>query len=255
MEKNKNYVKQIFKIDVGNIPENEVEDYVRRVADEFKSGISTDYLETIPNSHYWSDLNEIVNYFQIKPDDLTPEFLRIGFNNSKNYGFELKRIRKTIIKYPIVSWTIRGILTIDDIINYIDSDKFNLSELCDTLINYLDAGYNLTKAIMMERQEVYNHIDGERDYQDLNWGSRMQMDGISDEEKPVAEWINYIEYHMSRAKNCVYHLDTNGATDELRKIAALAVRAMEIHGCPERVVKVDTAPNCCSPNCECKKSK
>lgn len=105
----------------------------------------------------------------------------------------------------------------------------------------------------MERTEVYNRINDERDYQDANWGSRRQMDGMSDEDKSVAEWINYIEYHVAKAKNCVYNLDGVGATAELRKVAALAVRAMEIHGCPERTAKPDTAPNCCSPDCKCNK--
>ncbi len=105
----------------------------------------------------------------------------------------------------------------------------------------------------MERQEIYKRIDSERDYQDANWGMRRQADGTPDEEKPVAEWINYMEYHISRAKDRVYHLDTEGATAELRKVAALAVRAMEIHGCPERVVVLDHNPNesCCG-SCDCK---
>lgn len=103
----------------------------------------------------------------------------------------------------------------------------------------------------MERTEIYNRINGERDYQDANWGSRRQMDGTPDEEKSVAEWINYIEYHVSRAKERVYHLNTEDALCELRKVAALAVRAMEIHGCPERIA-VNNEPNCCSHDCECK---
>jgi hypothetical protein len=105
----------------------------------------------------------------------------------------------------------------------------------------------------MERKEIYNRIDTERDYQDANWGMRRQADGTPDEEKPVAEWINYMEYHISRAKDRVYHLDTEGAAHELRKVAALAVRAMEIHGCPERITKLDYNPNesCCG-SCDCK---
>lgn len=88
----------------------------------------------------------------------------------------------------------------------------------------------------MKREEIYNRIDGERNYQDEAWGTRRTLDGTPDKDKPVAEWINYIEYHISKAKDKVYHLDTLGATDELRKVAALAVRAMEIHGCPMRDV-------------------
>ena len=86
----------------------------------------------------------------------------------------------------------------------------------------------------MERKQVYERIDGERNYQDEVWGVRRTLDDTPDEEKPVAEWINYIEYHLSKAKERVYHLDTEGALAEMRKIAALAVRTIEIHGCPER---------------------
>ena len=35
------------------------------------------------------------------------------------------------------------------------------------------------------------------------------------------------------------HVDTEGALAEVRKVAALAVRTMEIHGCPERIIKND----------------
>jgi len=99
----------------------------------------------------------------------------------------------------------------------------------------------------MKRIEIYNRIDGERNYQDANWGTRREIEGTPDEEKPVAEWVNYIEYHLSKAKERIYHLDTEGALHELRKVTALGVRAMEIHGCPERIIK---SP--CCENCECK---
>jgi hypothetical protein len=68
------------------------------------------------------------------------------------------------------------------------------------------------------------------------------MEGTPDEEKPVAEWINYIEYHLSKAKEKVYHLDTQAALAEIRKVTALGVRTMEIHGAPER--KPDFKCNC-----------
>jgi len=107
----------------------------------------------------------------------------------------------------------------------------------------------------MERTEVYKLIDGERDYQDATWVARRTADGTPDEEKEVAEWINYIEFHLSKAKNAVYYLDKQSALAEVRKVAALAVRTMEIHGAPERIMKLDYNPNdgCCSGNCECKK--
>lgn len=110
----------------------------------------------------------------------------------------------------------------------------------------------------MKRIEIYKRIDDERDYQDAKWGHRRTLDDTPDEENPIAEWINYIEYHVSKAKNCVYHLDTEGATVELRKVAALAVRAMEIHGCPEREgifnpATLQVEKPCSNGDCKCKK--
>jgi hypothetical protein len=217
---------------------------------------NVNYIYVEPNSHFWTDLSQILNSIQLNPEELTPDYLRIGLANSKKNGYELKLINKPSLKYPNISWTFYGEISVDEIIKFIDSNEFDLFKLNNLLTNYRDAGYNLTNGLKMERREIYNRLDGERDYQDANWGSRRQMDGTPDEEKPVAEWVNYIEYHVSRAKERIYHLDTEGATAELRKVAALAVRAMEIHGCPERVVKLDYDPNiggCDCTDCDCKK--
>lgn len=104
----------------------------------------------------------------------------------------------------------------------------------------------------MERIKVYQVIDGERDYQDHKWGNG----DVPDEEKDVAEWINYMEFHLQKAKNSVYYLDRDEALAEIRKVTALGVRAMEIHGVPARIVKLDVAPTkegCACGDCECKK--
>jgi hypothetical protein len=83
----------------------------------------------------------------------------------------------------------------------------------------------------MKRADIYQRIDEERNYQDLNWNNR---DGIKDSEKSVSEWLIYIEHHLDSAKNANYRLNKEESLAELRKIAALAVCAMEVHGCPKR---------------------
>jgi len=88
----------------------------------------------------------------------------------------------------------------------------------------------------MERTEVYKRLDTERDYQDLRWTPRRETNGTPDEQKPPAEWINYMEFHLSKAKEAVYFLRDEEALAEVRKVAALAVRCLELHGCPERVI-------------------
>jgi len=213
---------------------------------------SVNYMQVVPDSHFWTDLNQILNSIQLNPEELTPDYLKIGLANSKKNGYELKQTKN--IDMNTFSHSI--FKSIDNMIEYVDYIHFNLFDLKARIEDTLHFGLNLTNGLKMERTEIYKRIDGERDYQDANWGSRRQMDGTPDEEKPVAEWVNYIEYHVSKAKDRIYHLDTEGATHELRKVAALAVRAMEIHGCPERVVKLNYDPNiggCDCTDCDCKK--
>lgn len=85
----------------------------------------------------------------------------------------------------------------------------------------------------MKRNEVYERLDGERDYQDsrkFDSNSR-----VRDVDKSIAEWILYIEHHLNKAKEQVYYLNEEEALAEIRKVTALGVRTMEIHGCPERI--------------------
>jgi len=158
------------------------------------------------------------------------EYILIGLNNCVKNGYKLKPVKG----YQLVGNP--GFPSIEDIVEYVRSEKYSITEFYVLLNQTITNGLNLTNGRKMERQEIYRRIDGERNYQDANWGSRRQMDGTPDEEKPVAEWINYIEFHLAKAKQEVYYLNTNGAAHELRKVAALAVRALEIHGCPERIV-------------------
>ena len=88
----------------------------------------------------------------------------------------------------------------------------------------------------MKRTDVYSKIDGERDYQEWRWEKEIREDRIPDKEKAPAEWLNYIKFHLEQAEISHYMLNKQDTLSEIRKIAALAVRAMEIHGCPERVI-------------------
>ena len=106
----------------------------------------------------------------------------------------------------------------------------------------------------MKREEVYEIIDGERNYQDEQWGEQTAVDGM---RKP-GEWLSYIYFYWSRANDAntkwvLYsdvqdqlrnpssfsELDSNNeAMESIRKIATLCVAAMEQHGCPERELRV-----------------
>lgn len=80
----------------------------------------------------------------------------------------------------------------------------------------------------MTRQEVYQLIDGERDYQESRW------------ERPrhnhtATEYLVYINHYIQQAFARVSTEDgEEGALESLRKIAAIAVSAMEEHGAPAR---------------------
>lgn len=86
----------------------------------------------------------------------------------------------------------------------------------------------------MTRENVYRIIDAERNYQDLRWNQGLREDLTPDKDKSVAEWLIYMEVLISEAKKSVYHLKKDDALALIRKITAVGVAAMEIHGAPER---------------------
>jgi len=90
----------------------------------------------------------------------------------------------------------------------------------------------------MKRKNVYKLIDGERDYQDSRWNNdeekRSGKSDILDKDKSLAEWLNYIEFHLNEAKHSVYALESKQVKESVRKIAALAVACLENNDCPPR---------------------
>jgi hypothetical protein len=215
--------------------------------------MNANYMHVIPNSHFYSDLNQIIVSFDHQAqreayesekheedkytvkyvgEPFTREYLLIGLNNCIKNGYHLLGI-----KYPERLRGMNYFASINEMIEYIESEKYDKKYFYDTIKTMCSIGLNLTNGKKMERTEIYKRLDGERNYQDERWGTRRTLDGTPDEQKPPAEWINYMEYHISKAKERIYHLDTEGAMAEVRKVAALGVRAMEIHGCPERIIE------------------
>ena len=118
-------------------------------------------------------------------------------------------------------------------------DEFNSGKVIPELQEILPS----TNTTNMDRIDIFNRITGERLYQDMMYANR--EDGVPDNQKPVSEWLNYIEYHLQKAKNHNYKIEKEESIHELRKIAALAVAAMEVHGCPAREIKrCDCSENC-----------
>jgi hypothetical protein len=275
--------KKVFKIPVGDIPGEEIDDYVREIAKKFQklSNISPDldcgiyplfdsdieiflptkdnmdnnfYMQTIPNSHWWPRLGglivsieqhlAILDRLEKAVEDnqtyygelLTKEHIIIGLKNSVKHGYKLKPVSKD--PSEIIRINDPVFVSIEQMIEFVKGENFDFKDFLDLLRNTVKNKLDFNNGLTLDRRDVYKRIDGERDYQDLRWNTNLREDEIPDEEKPVAEWLNYIEYHLTKAKNWNYHLDKEKSLAELRKVAALAVRAMEIHGCPERIVRV-----------------
>lgn len=81
----------------------------------------------------------------------------------------------------------------------------------------------------MERPEVYKLIDEERDYQTEKWGNH-------DEGHGVPAWLCFLQHYVNCAIAEATTLgDATAALSQVRKIAALAVSCIEVHGAPSRV--------------------
>jgi len=220
-------------------------------------GSGAKYTQVVPDSHFWTDLEQLLEFF--KHQDMSKEYLLTGLENTKKNGYEIQEL-KTVSGQLSPSF-----IDVDSIIKYV-KEYYNVDVFILSLKNTIANGFDLMetkmilkipvngieedeiedyirnvaiqfkKSISMERKYVYQCLDTERDYQDLRWSPRREKNDTPDEQKPPAEWINYIEYHLNKAKTEVYLLNDELALAELRKVAALAVRCLELHGCPERII-------------------
>ena len=85
----------------------------------------------------------------------------------------------------------------------------------------------------MKREDVYKLIDGERDYQNERWKN------IKDEKWSPTDWCVFIRQYLEKAEVAMLGASTieiarNNQMANIRKIAALAVAAMEYNDTPDR---------------------
>jgi len=88
----------------------------------------------------------------------------------------------------------------------------------------------------IHRAIVYERIDEERDYQEkcrqeCNWRPQ------DESHKPPECFLVYIDRYLERAKEAQllsYAEAKPKVLAHIRKIAALAVACLELHGCPKR---------------------
>ena len=196
------------------------------------------YSHVIPNTQCFESLYNILVHYGYTPKEVTKDYLLVGFRNTLERGWNLVWDDTNTRPKPFY------FISVENIIGHLETQvNFNIDDFVETINNTIVNGYDLEEIkekrkikIKMERKKVYKRIDTERLYQDLQWSTRRTLDGTPDDQKPPAEWINYIEHHISAAKKGVYELDTEEALAQVRKVAALAVRCLELHGCPKREI-------------------
>jgi len=192
------------------------------------------YMQVVPNSHSYGCLNNIVINYEFNPEELTPEYLLIGFRNTLKRGLEIQKIDNTKKDEAII------FKSIADIIHYLENEpQFSTNMFVSLMKSTIASGYDLKPKLNMEKQEVYSRVDGELEYQQQRWVVRREANGTPDESKPPAEWLTYIQEHVNQANKAVYNLNDEEALAQIRKITALGVRALMIHGCPEREIPED----------------
>lgn len=234
MESDKEEEKKTFTIDVGNMPEEDVEAYVKKVAKQFKENPemynSNYFMQQIPNSHAFGSLANIVQMFAMETEShyLTKDYLVTGLKNSLDNGYEMHIPDNGSRYMPYFN-------NIKELIYYIENNDID-SKLLFMLNDSIENECDLKCERKMERTEVYECLNTERDYQDLRWSPRREKNNTPDKDKQPAEWINYMEYHLAKAKEEIYFLNEEDALGHVRKVAALGVRCMELHGCPERII-------------------
>ena len=209
------------------------------------------YMQVIPNSHAFGSLENILVHYEHDKrylehlDDknsqityghhelLSLEYLLIGFKNTLKRRTTLVFNRENMDEVPPPDY----FKSIQDIIDHLEAnDDLDIDNFVYLMDTTMKNGFNLKHERKMERNEVYRNLDTERDYQDARWSTRRDENGTPDAEKPPIEWITYMEYHVNKAKDANYELDDEETLAQVRKVAALAVRCLELHGCPERVI-------------------
>lgn len=90
---------------------------------------------------------------------------------------------------------------------------------------------------MDRRQSIYAEIDREREYQEV---CRIACDWQPAEDKPPESFIVYMERYLGRAAEATLlaaNKNRQVVLANIRKVVALGVACLEVHGCPQRESK------------------
>jgi hypothetical protein len=82
---------------------------------------------------------------------------------------------------------------------------------------------------MPTRAEVYEAVDSEREYQDALKGIRSTRD------RTLGDFLVLLNHYIVEAnQSYVRNRSATQSMHEIRKIAAIAIKAMEVNGAPKR---------------------
>lgn len=83
---------------------------------------------------------------------------------------------------------------------------------------------------MTPRNEVYKALDSERDYQDVVWPDSAHLS--------IGDYLLMLEEYVFRGRRewVKEHQPELNALEMIRKVGGIAVRCMEQHGAPIRVM-------------------
>jgi hypothetical protein len=90
--------------------------------------------------------------------------------------------------------------------------------------------------MIASREQVYDAVSNERDYQDFKWSEHTTLSGG---RHSPAEWLVYMQDYLSEAiHQAARYADPQGrdmVLHTIRKITAMGVACMEQNGAPRRV--------------------
>ena len=82
----------------------------------------------------------------------------------------------------------------------------------------------------MTREQVFELINGERDYQ-----NKLGPERTDGSDKTVGDYLTMLRCYLRKAEDAwTDNAGCEPALDQIRKVAAIAVRCMEDHGAPPR---------------------
>jgi len=83
------------------------------------------------------------------------------------------------------------------------------------------------------REQVFERLDNERDYQDNKWGPVVRH------QHELPTWLAIMKRCIKKAEDAYFECGSDSpmfAMDEIRQAVATGIACLEQHGCPKRHV-------------------